>query len=225
MGLDPKQIKKKPIFVGEVSSDPSPVTGAVVIYSKKVSGVAEMFVMDDSGNSTQVTQTGSLSLPTLPSLVPLGGAENTILTKDSSTDYDTVWKKSYQIQKEFYFTLPAAADITARILAAGSITGLNLYAGDTDPSPSDNFGTSAKTLVMEPTSGSDLILMDWNVLEKQTTGTLSDQGYKKLDPMSEVKTNTNKTKAAFINLQDDIDISRDVVVYLRFITELEMQSI
>jgi hypothetical protein len=225
MGLNPKQIQPKPRFIGKVAADPSPIADTIIFYSKEVSGVVEGFIMDDQGNAVQLTQNGSVALPSIPSLVPAGGAINSVLAKATATDFATTWKKLYEIQNEFYFVLPKAADIAARILLAGNITGLSLNTADNDPDPEAEFGSSTRTLVLNPTSGSNLILAEFKVMKLVETGAATDQGWNEVDPLGIVKSNTAKTKMAFIDFQDFIDPSQDIMVYVRFVKIDDMQAL
>lgn len=211
-----KQIVAEPQSCEAQATFPAAIPNKGSWYTKVVDGVTELFYTDDAGNNIQLSNKGSVNLPVIPSLIPVGGSTNQILTKTSNSDHATGWRSVGSVLNEFSFLLPAGADIVARITAAGSLSGLSLVTAQSDIDPVAEFGSSSKTLVIKPTDLSNIVVTDISVIELVTTGADIDKGWRKLANPGAWKGNIAKTKACIIDFQDYIDASRPVLVKVRF---------
>jgi hypothetical protein len=216
MSIDVEQIEAKPRHI-----DAQTTVGFEALkgiwYPKVISGITEMFYKDDQGTETQVTTNGSLNLPTIPSLVPVGGGERAILGKTNANDHATKWYTQNELLREFFFVLPPASSIDQRVTALGSVAGLGMFSGDNDPSPTTEFGALPSTLVFAPVGFSDVIMTEVDCMELTSTGPAEDQGWKKLDVSSVMRSNIAKTKGALVNLNSLLNIAKPVFMRIRFI--------
>lgn len=216
--INVNQIESKPRSIEDMLGNEPPVKeGYGTYYPKKINDNVELFYKDSNDNEVQITDKGSVALPTIPALVPVGGAMSSLLCKSSSEDHDTTWKRFHQLQNEYYFVLPAAATIDQRVTALGSVSGLELFSADNDSSPDDDFGTLPSTLIIKPIGLTNVIMVEFDLMEKVTTGAPDTQGWRPLVSAIQPKTNKAMDRGALTQLNDILDASRDVLVRVRFI--------
>jgi hypothetical protein len=164
-----------PGFLPEIS-DPTATPNAGFIYSKDVTGTSELFYMDSSGVSTQITGGGSLSGNTLDQAYDEGGAgAGRVVTADSGP-----------------IEINASEDMA---LELDGYIGLREIS---DPSALVNFG---HIYVKDDGSGSELFYMDnyGNIVQ------LTQDGYTNLAPgyLPEISDPTAVTNAGLIYTKDD----------------------
>lgn len=58
--------KHKKVTMKALSADPTPISGAGIVYTKIVDGICEHFYMDDQGTAIQITNNGQLTFPSYP---------------------------------------------------------------------------------------------------------------------------------------------------------------
>ncbi|NRA76887.1 MAG: hypothetical protein HRU18_01655 [Pseudoalteromonas sp.] len=212
------QIEKKPRSVEKVASDPAGVADHGVAYPKEVNGIVEYFFRDSAGTITQITENGSLRLPTSPALAPVGGAKGSSLAKLSNTDYAFGWVKQNVLMNDFYFVLPKAVSIDARVTALGTVAGLSLFSADNDPNPDDEFGLNPATLIIKPTGLTGVIMTELDLMELDEAGAIANQGWKPLTSFPEWKSNKAMDRGAIMDFNNVLDQARDVLVRVRFFT-------
>jgi hypothetical protein len=136
-----------PIYGGFISSTDQVPEGATNLYftNARVRTAISLTTTGVSGVATYNSSTGVFNIPNYQGLVPSGGTTGQILTKNSSTDYDSAWIENY-------------ADWTAvlkhRVKASEAITkGQAVYVSSADGtnmivSKASNAteGTSSKTM-------------------------------------------------------------------------------
>lgn len=147
-----------------------------------------------------------------------GGADSGKPVKlDGSGKLDSSMLPPSGAVQEFSFTLPAAADIAARIvIATGVPGGWNLYEGS-HGNASAQFGGSPTTLVIEHSLTK--IAQEISVLELTTSGPVVSQGYSKVDLTSPgvQQTETGKNQSGVIGLNSLILTTKDIVVFIKLI--------